>query len=135
MGATNFSFIRKLSSIHRYVPYFFTYVISLYHSFDWKRECHWSTSYVHAILIEKSNGGFITTVFAKYNKIWELSFLNSPEFYHCQYFKLVYSPMFSSPKPRIYRFAKVLPRQIFALCGIIQLCGFHLSATMVIHYQ
>ena len=56
-------------------------------------------------------------VFAKYNKIWELSFLNSPKFNHHQYSKLVYSPMFSSPKSRIHRFAKVLPCQNFVLYG------------------
>ena len=34
MGVTSFSFAKKLSSIHRCVPYFFIYVISSYHSFD-----------------------------------------------------------------------------------------------------
>ena len=76
--------------------------------------------HVHAVMIEMNHCGFIVTLFAKYNKIWELSFLNSPKFHHRQYSKLVYSPMFSSPKSRIYRFAKVLPRQGFALYGICQ---------------
>ena len=82
-------------------------------------ECHWSTSHVHAVMIEMSNCGFIAMIFVKYNKIWELRFLNLPKFYHLQYSKLVYSPMFSSSKSRIYRFAKVLPCQSFALYGIM----------------
>ena len=95
MGITNFSFSTKLISIHRCVPYFCIYVISSYHSFDCKCEYHWSTSHMHAVMIKLVVGLSRWTVFVNYKNIWELSFLNSPKFYHCQYSKLVYSSMFS----------------------------------------
>ena len=35
--------------------YMYDILMTLYHSFDCKRECHWSTSHVHIVMIEMSN--------------------------------------------------------------------------------
>ena len=41
--------------------------IPLHHTFDWKHECHWSTSHMDVVMIKMINCGFITVVFAKSN--------------------------------------------------------------------
>ena len=114
---TNVSFVWEFSSIHCSLLYVYLYirtyiyVMPSHHIFNWKCKCHWSSSHVHTVITEMSNCGSITMVFAKMR--W--GFLNSPKFYHRQYSKSVYSPMFSLPKSKISQFAKVLPHQSFAL--------------------
>ena len=56
----------------------------------------------------------------------------SLKFYHCQYSKLLYLPMFPLPKSIIYQFAKVLPRQWF--CAILYMCINYVQSFVLASY-